>query len=196
MEGKTHLIVGSACGIVLAASMPVSLPERGIIVAGSVLGSLLCDIDNYNSKISRKFCITAALVCTCQRIIRFMTILLPRKQKRYVRSLIGHRGIMHSITAIVGLPCLLFFLLHYTKYEMYAKAGAIGLGLGLFTHVLLDMFSNGCPIFLPISARRVTPGRIKSGGFTEKVFRAVFIIMAIIIPIGKYLYERLISVSI
>ena len=67
------------------------------MVTGSVLGGLLPDIDNVHSQIGSRLPAVELIVHGCQRGIRLLSGILPRKLRENVRSMTGHRGLLHSL---------------------------------------------------------------------------------------------------
>lgn len=66
------------------------------MATGSVLGGLLPDIDNVHSQIGNRLPVVELIVHGCQRGIRLLSGILPRKLRENVRSMTGHRGLLHS----------------------------------------------------------------------------------------------------
>lgn len=62
------------------------------MATGSVLGGLLPDIDNVHSQIGSRLPVVELIVHGCQRGIRLLSGILPRKLRENVRSMTGHRG--------------------------------------------------------------------------------------------------------
>ena len=67
------------------------------MATGSVLGGLLPDIDNVHSQIGSRLPVVELIVHGCQRGIRLLSGILPRKLRENVRSMTGHRGLLHSL---------------------------------------------------------------------------------------------------
>lgn len=80
------------------------------MVTGSVLGGLLPDIDNVHSQIGSRLPVVELIVHGCQKGIRLLSGILPRKLRENVRSLIGHRGLLHSLLVpaamLLALPVI------------------------------------------------------------------------------------------
>ena len=70
------------------------------MATGSVLGGLLPDIDNVHSQIGSRLPVVELIVHGCQRGIRLLSGILPRKLRENVRSMTGHRGLLHSLLVI------------------------------------------------------------------------------------------------
>lgn len=177
MMAATHRLGGLAAGAAAAAVLHTEPLESGIIIAGAVLGSLLPDIDNRNSSISRKWRVLSLAVTVGQAVIRGMSNLFPVKQKKYIRSLIGHRGITHSLVPVVALPLITVLVGYSVGCAAEGVYAALGLAAGILSHLLFDMLAGGVPLFMPFSVKRVTVANIKTGGVAEWLFRAALIIV-------------------
>lgn len=164
MLSATHRLGGLASGIIFASAIHIPLLESGMLITGAVLGSLMPDIDNPNSTISRKMKGTSFIVRAGQGGIRLISDLLPRKQREYVRSLIGHRGLTHSLIPVAAVWIAAFVTDRFLIY---------GIAAGLISHLVLDILSGGVPLFLPLTTKRVTIAHIKTGGAVEWFFRVI-----------------------
>ena len=80
------------------------------MTTGSVLGGLLPDIDNVHSQIGSRLPVVELIVHGCQRGIRLLSGILPRKLRENVRSMTGHRGLLHSLLVpaamLLALPVI------------------------------------------------------------------------------------------
>ena len=80
------------------------------MATGSVLGGLLPDIDNVHSQIGSRLPVVELIVHGCQRGIRLLSGILPRKLRENVRSMTGHRGLLHSLLVpaamLLALPVI------------------------------------------------------------------------------------------
>lgn len=171
----THRLGGLAAGV--AAVQLLHITDSPVLVlavtGGAVLGSLLPDIDNPRSFISRKIPVFSLLVGLFQGAARVFSCFLPNKQERYVRSVVGHRGITHSLTAcllVAGIMAAAGVLFRTPADSGYALLG-LGVLLGILSHILLDMVAGGVPLFSPFLTGRITLARIKTGGVGEWLFR-------------------------
>lgn len=176
MMAATHRLGGLAAGVAASAVLHTEPIESGVIIAGAVLGSLIPDIDNRHSSISRRWRVLSLAVTAGQAVIRGLSGLLPSRQKKYVRSLIGHRGITHSLVPVVFLPLIVVLIGYSLGYGLIGTYTAFGLAGGVISHLLFDMLAGGVPLFMPFSVKRVTVANIKTGGGVEWLFRAVLII--------------------
>lgn len=177
MMAATHRLGGLAAGVAAAAVLHTEPLGSGMVIAGAVLGSLFPDIDNRNSSISRKWRVLSLAVTVGQAVIRGMSNLFPARQKKYIRSLLGHRGITHSLIPVVSLPLIMVLVGYSIGYVAEGAYAAFGLAAGILSHLLFDMLAGGVPLFMPFSVKRVTVANIKTGGGIEWLFRAVLIII-------------------
>lgn len=142
-----------------------------MILAGSMLGCILPDIDNSHSSISRKWRFVSLLVTVGQAVIRGFSNFFPAKQKKYIRSMIGHRGLLHSLVPVTLMPPAGVILGQAAGSLQTGKYIDAGLEAGILSHLLFDMLSGGVPLFMPFSVRRITLAHIKTGGVGEWIFR-------------------------
>lgn len=108
-------------------------------IAAALLGALLPDIDHPKSWLGRRLCLISAPL----------------------RAVIGHRGVTHSLTAVIGLASLLLFA--YNTHH----AIVLALCVGYLTHLAEDFVTNsGIPLFWPMKRRFAMP-LANTGGPTE-----------------------------
>lgn len=177
MMAATHRLGGLAAGTAAAVLLHAGKAESGLLIAGAVLGSLIPDIDNRHSSISRKWVLLSTLVSIGQMIIRAFSSILPRKQRNYIRSLIGHRGITHSLVPVIVIPLIICLIGHMTGCAGAGTYTAAGIGLGILSHLLFDMLAGGVPLFMPFSTKRIYLAHIKTGGAVEWIFRVILILV-------------------
>lgn len=172
MTATTHRLGGIAVGIAAIQLLPadIGLGCQTVLIGSSLLGCLIPDIDNARSSISCRFRIISIFVSIGQAVTRVFASVLPRKQEKYVRQIVGHRGISHSLLMVILSFSMIYAVGVYCSSQEI-KIGALGVAIGIFSHVFLDMLANGVPLFAPFSMRRVTLGHIKTGGIGEWIFR-------------------------
>ena len=83
------------------------------------------------------------MVTVGQAVIRGMSNLFPVRQKNYIRSLIGHRGITHSFVPVVALPLITALISYSIGYAEDGFCAALGLAAGILSHLLFDMLAGG-----------------------------------------------------
>lgn len=163
MMAFTHVVLGVGAALILARHETAwSAPQVAYLVAGSVIGSLLPDIDHPKSWIGR----------------RLWMISVPLSAR------VGHRGVTHSLVAWLGLSLVAVLVSWYVAHPWFGASLpwisdsmrydaipliASGLLLGYALHLLADFFSNsGIPLFWPIKRRVASPVTIKTGGILER----------------------------
>lgn len=171
MTASTHRLGGLAAGAVMAGILHTDPIGSGMILAGSMLGCLLPDIDNRRSAISFKWLVVRALVAVGQAVIRGISNLFPKKQQRYIRSLIGHRGLTHSLVPVILVLLAGAFIGRAVDIGAVGYCAAGGVAAGLVSHLLMDMLAGGVPLLLPFTTKRITLAHIKTGGAVEWLFR-------------------------
>lgn len=116
---------------------------------GTSIGAVLPDIDHKQSFISKK--------------IKFFRYI--------VSSLLKHRYFTHSISFLVVLSIPYFVLLNFFYIDPFLKFMYIGIIIGSFSHILMDMFiGNGVALFYPFKKKKIYFLKIKSNSFLEKLF--------------------------
>lgn len=177
MTAASHRLGGLAAGVVLANLLHTGPVGSGMVLVSSMLGCLLPDIDNRQSAISYKFKLARFFVSVGQTVLRGISCLFPKKQKRYIRSLIGHRGLSHSLAPVVILPLVVILFGKLTGSLQTTGYIAAGTAAGILSHLIFDMFSGGVPLLMPFSVKRITLAHIKTGGVVEWLFRIVLIVV-------------------
>lgn len=183
--GITHRIGGVAAGMAAVTVMQPDTVNTGILIGCAVLGSLLPDIDNSHSSISRRFVPAALAVSAGQAVIRMASCLFPAKQRQYIRCLIGHRGLTHSLVPVLLLAVSLPFVGADT-----GRFAVIGTMTGIISHLLLDMLAGGVPLFLPFHTGRICIAKIKTGGAAEWVFRCMMFLFISYFGWEVFLWQR------
>ncbi len=199
MTGKTHMLGGIclAGAVALAGRHIHPLPDVvifGAYLCGSIFGSLIPDIDETNSKISRKLPFVAAIFSENLNRKRraskslFITGEERDRAKRELRDA-SHRGWTHYLVSWV--ICLLislsfsFFELNIHQGEMLWHlfiAFLLGIVPGGFSHIFLDIISGKIPLFAPFYRKNIGICLFKTGGLLELVFvRTVLFIVNVVI---------------
>ncbi len=155
MLGRTHLGVGLVVGYGLCLAMNIPNAEATPIMVSTAIGSLLPDIDHPQSSIGGKIKI----------------ISLP------LNHFVGHRGITHSLLFAVAM----FALLGSIGYQ----AEAIGIAVGILSHLFLDMLNpSGVPLLYPIK-QRFHLMNIETGSGREKRMFWLFILIVIALVVYR-----------
>lgn len=174
MMGASHRLGGAAAGMMAAGILtgPDDLAGKAVILSAAVLGSLIPDIDHPYSSISRKHRGINRIVSVLQMALRGIAALLPKKQAKYLKGAAGHRGISHSfLMAILCAVAVRMSVFIVPGWEGMLSLAAWGIGAGMVSHLVLDMFAGGVPLLFPFSLKRITLARIKTGGPAEWLVR-------------------------
>ncbi|MCP3682507.1 MAG: metal-dependent hydrolase [bacterium] len=143
---STHLLFGLLAGLVFVDFFDIE--NRILFLAIVVFSAAIPDIDTLKSKIGKKLEPFARVI-----------------------SLFTHRGFFHSLTALMILYIILFFL---------DKDIALAAFIGFLSHLILDATTKkGVMLFYPMKFK--LKGFMKTGSFTEYV--VMFIILAAIVHI-------------
>lgn len=125
MKGISHLMLGLAVGVAVAAIAPADTVLRAATIAAGGFGGLLPDIDHPKAMIS-KYAIGIGGA---------------------VRLVANHRGPTHTIIFVAALIGLLY-LIGAPQWVIAAGAGA------MVSHLLADMLTvAGVPLLMPITRR-------------------------------------------
>ncbi len=125
MNGRTHLMLGLAVALPIAAITPPDTALRALVILTGGVGGLIADVDHPKSIISGY---------------------LPGVGGA-VQLVASHRGPTHTIMFIA----LLLGLLSVIGAPQWIIAAAAG---GLVSHLLADMLTvAGVPLFMPLSRR-------------------------------------------
>lgn len=153
MLATTHIAFGTASSLLTAAWLDASAPQTVLMVAGGVLGSMLPDIDHPGSAFGRR--------------VPFLSIPLS--------AVFGHRGITHSLIAVIGMSALIWYALHHLNWHPgYSVPFVVGLAVGYLSHLAGDWMTNsGVPLLWPSRRRFVAPLRIFTGDYRERLLALV-----------------------
>jgi len=194
MQGKTHLVTGTALALFLLCPS-----ERGALVAGAgvaAIGSVISDIDEDHSKSHSGTVKTGAVLIGIICILILLDRVLKLDLLGYVRSMEAM-----SSPGSVALICLVllicFGILSPHRSFMHSFIGMVLTGLcvrgllpelyvyyliGFASHLLLDFFNKkGEMLFYPLRARFCI-GICRAGGFVDSVlFTAGFAALTIVV---------------
>lgn len=171
MTGKTHLITAVAVSniYILTSIHEVSIPNIALFTAGCIYGGLIPDIDADYSLAKKYFPLSALLFELFKKIGHLF----------HFEKILEHRKLMHSL--FFPLIC---FILPYFLNSNWAIFLLTGLGAGLVSHILLDLFSNGVCLFSPFYNKKFVIGKIKTGGNMESVFKVCLSLLLIVYDIN------------
>jgi inner membrane protein len=144
MMWQTHLVFGTAC-YMLSAKLGAGMFE-GPEIAAAMVGSLLPDIDHPHSFVGRR--------------LRLISVPLA--------AVVGHRGVTHSIFAVMAATTSMF--LWWGEEWSWLAA----LGIGYLSHLLGDwMTPSGIPLLWPSRMKFRAPITFFTGGTVEKTVAGV-----------------------
>lgn len=207
MMGKTHKVGGILAGLVVSKFFfTADFISTGIytvsLMSGSILGSLLPDIDKKESTIGRVLWFISWPIYLLRMILKLLTRILPGLIKKPFMKLdncLAHRGIAHSILTWLSLSACLWFgqsfinitVLSWVKETSGVEtlllrngifAFSCGVSIGMISHIFLDLFTDdGEALLLPISNFKFKIPLIKTGGFLEVVVRYAMIIASLLV---------------
>lgn len=141
MNGGTHKLAGVCTGVI-ASSFLLNEPYTtekilltGVLVGGSILGSLIPDIDHKQSKIGKKMKITSFII----------------------NKLCKHRGITHTplLYMILSLILLLPTILSGNFLNTFYFNLFFGIFIGIISHLFLDSLTiSGIPLLYPFTKKK------------------------------------------
>lgn len=144
MMAYSHVVTGLVSWNLTAIAL--DMPVEPYTVGAAVLGALLPDIDHPKSWLGRRLYPISAVLS----------------------AVIGHRGVTHSLIAVIALAVALIFA--YDAHHGIVMA----LCVGYLTHLAGDFVTNsGIPLFWPIKRRFALP-LASTGGFAESLLVAVY----------------------
>ena len=200
MTCKTHIACSTATSLVIIK--PTTPKLLVLTLVGSVVGSILPDIDTYNSEskqILKKIILTTTLTIILATLIEYKFNLglykYLVKSSNFnnltltsilflVISIIGsntnHRSFMHSILALIIFLCILSLSLPIIIVKAFTIA--------MLSHILLDLLNHiGVTIFFPFK-KRLCLDLCDSNGLINNLlflFGTFFIIIELIIYLSK-----------
>ena len=147
MMAFTHVAAGAASALALSNLLHAPATQMTMFLAGGVLGGLLPDIDHPASALGRR--------------------VLPLSMM--LAAIFGHRGITHSLIAVVGVSFAAWYALHGFDWRPeYSAPFVLGLSAGYLSHLLADWLTNtGVPLLWPMKRRFAAPVTISTGSPME-----------------------------
>ena len=148
MMVSTHLVTGFFAGAGLVSFLHLhDMAAVGLLI-GATGGALLPDIDHPKSWLGRR--------------LPFISVPLA--------AVFGHRGITHSLLAVVGVAWALYYALEQWNLGAGWGLAAAGVGVGYLSHLLGDFATHGgVPWLWPFKQRFSLPLTFKTGGVFERV---------------------------
>ncbi|MEE3343247.1 MAG: metal-dependent hydrolase [Bacilli bacterium] len=165
MTTKTHITTGVALTILI--TQPENIKYLTLSLAGTIIGSVIPDIDSKNSEANQifdKVLITTSLtIILCFILEYFFNIgiyrIITKKNNIdsilfsallfFIMCLIGsrthHRAFTHSIIGLLIYSSILYTLPNIFIYSFI---------IGYLSHIILDLFNHkGLKLFYPIKKR-------------------------------------------
>ena len=117
MRGYTHLSAGLFIGLLFAKAFPQNTIT---IIILALLGAALPDIDHSYSLIGKHF--------------------------KFIGKLFKHRGIIHSLLALIFFSAIVFLIFQNATHM-------IVFAVAYFSHLVLDMLDGTIILFLPVQLK-------------------------------------------
>ena len=176
MNYKTHTITTLTATSFLTLYTPIEATVPLFI--GAALGGLFPDIDEPNSFIGQK-----------------NTVKIFNKRfglSSLIKSIFGHRGLTHSILAMIVAFIPYFYLTDYSSLDtnsllyLLCSQFLLGFGFGYIFHILGDLITvQGVPLFLPFSKVKIKIPLFYVNSPTEKF---VFFLSGLLLIYSIYLH--------
>ena len=149
MMAFTHAAAGATSALLVAQHLHAGPIQTLLVLSGGVAGSYLPDIDHPKSAFGS----------------RVLPLSLP------ISAIFGHRGITHSLIAVVALSGLLWWVFQRVNWhEGIAVPVLVGIAVGYLSHLLGDWLTNsGVPLLWPSKRRFVSPLKLCTGDFREYI---------------------------
>jgi inner membrane protein len=182
MRYPAHLVGGFTVGIATNRYMIQHLPIidnqelstimiSTLFIAGSVLGSLLPDIDHRGSYLGRRL-----------PILSFLT-----------NVTMGHRGATHAPFITIALAISPALAIHHFlsgTIQLFCLTILAGIMMGSFSHIFLDALTkSGIPLLYPFSQKHYRLAQIKTGGIGETITTIIMIVLIIWMSTGNMVNE-------
>ena len=141
MRGYTHLSAGLFIGLLFAKAFPQNTIA---IILLALLGAALPDIDHSYSLIGKHF--------------------------KFVGKLFRHRGIIHSLLALIFFSAIVFLIFQNAIHLMV-------FAIVYFSHLILDMLDGNIILFLPVQIKYGRKNKLS--GFLNFGLFVVFILLSL-----------------
>ncbi|MDD2712666.1 MAG: metal-dependent hydrolase [Simplicispira sp.] len=166
MMVSTHLVTGFFAGSGLVSFLHLNGLGAALLLMGATAGALLPDIDHPKSWLGRR--------------IPFVSV--P------IASVFGHRGITHSLLAVVGLALSLRYgLAQWHLVDTHWGLIAMGVAAGYLSHILGDFATHGgVPLLWPLKRHFSMPLTFLTGGIFERLLAVVLALGAVWILANRF----------
>ena len=156
MNFKAHancgVITGYCISFIFLYKFKIEFDTAAWCILSAVLGSILPDLDSDYSKSFNFIMTTISFIASLSVIIIFkdlrffpvsvgVLIFFETGIKKLIRSLSKHRGVMHSIIALLCCSLTTVLILKYFGIVGEWFIG-VSLGIGFFSHLLLDEINS------------------------------------------------------
>lgn len=166
MMVSTHLVTGFFAGAGLVSFLHLNGLGAVLLLMGSTVGALLPDVDHPKSWLGRR--------------IPFVS--------RPIAAVFGHRGITHSLLAVMGLALSLRQgLAQWHLVDTRWGLVAVGVAAGYLSHILGDFVTHGgVPLLWPIKRRFSSPLTFLTGGIFERLLGVALALGAVWILVDRF----------
>lgn len=178
MTGKTHLALGATASLTLTTNLPIK--SKVLILAFSLIGSLVPDLDHPRAKLNQKILLfknglykfilyfTLGVISIYFHFVSKNEIFLPLGIVLILLGYSSHRTFTHSIFGFV----LASIVVKIISEKYFLDDIYYGFLIGYITHLIADFFNpQGLQIFYPLKNRFHSPFTVKTGGKIEnKIF--------------------------
>lgn len=206
MKGKTHFAAGLFTGSAALVLSQNVVPELSTLSIGLVTGvtttlftaasARLPDIDEKNSTIGRRLWFISWPIYILKWIVNIICLiptLFGIRAFRNISQAVDHRGFTHypaTWLVITFFSSLYGFYVYGLRlsacYRLLLLAPAIGLVLGILSHILLDLISGKIALLAPFSFKRYGIVLIAYNSILEHIFRLGLYLATVKICIEYY----------
>ncbi len=151
-------------------------PLAVCFIVSSCYGGLLPDADIPHSTAGKHLRILLWPLYLIKKVLLILGHFIKPLKK--LGTALGHRGLFHSPLFHTLLFVILSALFHDSCE--WVRCILAGTYIGVMSHLLLDLFSGGIPLFAPFSMKRYrTAVSFKTGSFLEVIFNLAFILISV-----------------
>ncbi len=186
MTGKTHMAIGIVAALTISVGQPIE--NQLVLVAASVIGSLIPDLDHPKAKLNQKLLIIKNEIYRVLFYLSLATgfIYLYFLTENNIFGLLGivtlfiglssHRGFTHSIIGFLAVSYMV--KLATVKYNLSLVYS--GFIIGYVLHLLADFFTiKGVRLFFPLKTNISSPIIIKPNSEFENILFVLLTIYSI-----------------
>lgn len=186
MTGKTHMAIGIVAALTVSVGQPIE--NQLVLVAASVIGSLIPDLDHPKAKLNQKLLFIKNEIYRVLFYLSLATglIYLYFLTENNIFGLLGivtlfiglssHRGFTHSIIGFLAVSYMV--KLATVKYNLSLVYS--GFIIGYVLHLLADFFTiKGVRLFFPLKTNISSPIIIKPNSEFENILFVLLTIYSI-----------------